>query len=96
MPEKEQFQLGDNRSLDEVINEMNDCGFLTSFCTTCYRSKRTGKDFMCVAKPGNIQNYCEANGVLTFKEYLLDYASTTTKNSGERLIQRELEKIKVI
>lgn len=93
MPEKEQFQLGDNRSLDEVINEMNDCGFLTSFCTACYRSKRTGKDFMCVAKLGNIQNYCEANGILTFKEYLLDYASTTTKNSGERLIQRELEKI---
>lgn len=93
VPEKEQFQLGDNRSLDEVVKEMNDSGFLTSFCTACYRSGRTGENFMCVAKPGNIQNYCEANGILTLKEYLLDYASDQTKETGEKLIEKELEKI---
>lgn len=93
IPDKEQFQLGDMRSLDSVIGEMSDNGFLTSFCTACYRSGRTGENFMCKAKPGEIQNFCEANGLLTFKEYLIDYASEETKIKGEKIIAKELETI---
>ncbi len=93
IPDKEQFQLGDMRSLDSVIGEMSDNDFLTSFCTACYRSGRTGENFMCKAKPGEIQNFCEANGLLTFKEYLLDYASEETKVKGEKIIAKELETI---
>ena len=79
------------RSLDEVIKEM--CGFdyITSFCTACYRSGRTGEDFMCIAKPGLIQEYCIPNAILTFKEYLLDYASEETRRLGENVIKKELD-----
>lgn len=93
IPEREQFQLGDMRSLDEVIKEM--CGFdyITSFCTACYRSGRTGEDFMCIAKPGLIQEYCVPNAILTFKEYLLDYASEETRKLGENVIKKELDMI---
>lgn len=93
IPDKEQFQLGDMRSLDEVIGQMCDLGFLTSFCTACYRSGRTGEEFMCKAKPGEIQNFCEANGIFTFKEYLIDYASEETRKRGEKIISKELDKI---
>lgn len=93
IPEKEQFHLGDIRSLDDVIKEMCEFGYLTSFCTACYRSGRTGEDFMDIAKPGNIQNFCIPNGILTFKEYLLDYASDETKKAGEKLIEDELIEI---
>ncbi|WP_077369059.1 [FeFe] hydrogenase H-cluster radical SAM maturase HydG [Anaerosalibacter sp. Marseille-P3206] len=93
IPDKEQFQLGDMRSLDSIIGEMSDNGFLTSFCTACYRSGRTGEDFMCKAKPGEIQNFCRANAILTFKEYLLDYASDETKVKGEAIIAKELASI---
>lgn len=93
IPDKEQFQLGDMRSLDEVIGQMCDLGFLTSFCTACYRSGRTGEEFMCKAKPGEIQNFCEANGIFTFKEYLIDYASEETRKRGEKIISKELDKL---
>ena len=93
IPDKEQFQLGDMRSLDSVIGEMSDNGFLTSFCTACYRLGRTGETFMSKAKPGEIQNFCRANAILTFKEYLLDYASEETKVKGEKIIAKELETI---
>ncbi|HHV38682.1 MAG TPA: [FeFe] hydrogenase H-cluster radical SAM maturase HydG [Tepidimicrobium sp.] len=93
IPEKEQFQLGDTRSLDEIIEEMCRLGYLTSFCTACYRSGRTGEDFMDIARPGDIQDFCTPNGILTFKEYLLDYASDNTKKAGNQLIEEELKKI---
>jgi len=93
IPDKEQFQLGDMRSLDSIIGEMSDNGFLTSFCTACYRSGRTGENFMSKAKPGEIQNFCRANAILTFKEYLLDYASDETKVKGENIISKELASI---
>lgn len=93
IPEKEQFHLGDIRPLDDVIKEMCELGYLTSFCTACYRSGRTGEDFMDIAKPGDIQNFCVPNGILTFKEYLLDYASNETRKAGEKLIQNELREI---
>ena len=93
IPDKEQFHLGDMRSLDSIIGEMSDNGFLTSFCTACYRLGRTGENFMSKAKPGEIQNFCRANAVLTFKEYLLDYASEETQKKGEKIIAKELAMI---
>lgn len=92
-PTKEQFQLGDTRELDDVVREMSEMNFLSSFCTACYRSGRTGEDFMCIAKPGDIQHFCAANGILTFKEYLIDYASPETRVLGEKMIEKELERI---
>jgi len=93
VPTKEQFQLGDTRELDDVVREMSEMNFLSSFCTACYRSGRTGEDFMCIAKPGDIQHFCAANGILTFKEYLIDYASPETRALGEKMIEKELERI---
>jgi 2-iminoacetate synthase len=86
-----QFQLGDHRSLDEVVRDITDMGFTPSFCTACYRLGRTGRDFMDLAKPGEIKNHCEPNAVSTFEEYLIDYASPVTRAAGERLIQVRLD-----
>jgi len=93
IPDKEQFQLGDMRSLDDVINELSKEGYITSFCTACYRSGRTGQHFMEMAKPGLIQDFCIPNAILTFKEYLLDYATEDTKLAGEKIIEMELDKL---
>lgn len=81
-----QFSLGDHRTLDEVIRDVVQNGYLPSFCTACYRSGRTGEDFMCLAKPGNIKNMCFVNSLLTFYEYLLDYAPENTQNIGKQFI----------
>ena len=78
----EQFSVGDTRSLDEVIYELSTHGFIPSFCTSCYRLGRVGKDFMDYAKPGLIQRFCQPNALLTFKEYLIDYASEKTQEAG--------------
>ena len=83
-----QFNLGDTRTLDEVILDITERGHIPSFCTACYRLGRTGKDFMDLAKPGLIQKFCQTNAVFTFKEYLLDYASPATREAGEKLIQK--------
>lgn len=90
-----QFNLGDTRTLDEVILDITERGHIPSFCTACYRLGRTGKDFMDLAKPGLIQKFCQTNAVFTFKEYLLDYASPQTRIAGEKLIRQMLaEKFK--
>jgi len=68
-----QFEIADERSLAEVIEDLADRGFIPSFCTSCYRTGRTGEDFMDLAKPGDIKNFCQPNALLTFEEYLLDY-----------------------
>ena len=68
-----QFVIADERSLAEVIEDLADRGFIPSFCTSCYRTGRTGEDFMDLAKPGDIKNFCQPNAILTFEEYLLDY-----------------------
>ena len=81
-----QFNLGDTRTLDEVILDITEKGHIPSFCTACYRLGRTGKDFMDLAKPGLIQKFCQTNAVFSFKEYLLDYATPATLLAGERLI----------
>jgi 2-iminoacetate synthase len=86
-----QFNLGDTRTLDEVILDITERGHIPSFCTACYRLGRTGKDFMDLAKPGLIQKFCQTNAVFSFKEYLLDYATPATREAGEKLIQKMLD-----
>jgi 2-iminoacetate synthase len=82
-----QFSLGDHRSLDEVIRDVAEMGYIPSFCTGCYRLGRTGQDFMDRAKPGDIKNHCGPNAISTFMEYLMDYASYETRLIGEDLIE---------
>jgi 2-iminoacetate synthase len=86
-----QFNLGDTRTPDEVICDITTMGHIPSFCTACYRLGRTGRDFMELAKPGLIQKFCRTNAILTFKEYLLDYASSSTRMAGEERISRLVE-----
>lgn len=88
-----QFQLGDHRSLNEVVQELASMGFIPSFCTACYRLGRTGADFMDLAKPGLIKLKCDPNAVTTFQEYLLDYASEAARCAGEQAIECELNKM---
>ncbi|QJB57552.1 [FeFe] hydrogenase H-cluster radical SAM maturase HydG [Pseudodesulfovibrio sp. zrk46] len=91
-PDVQQFCIGDNRSLDEIILSIaGEHGYVPSWCTACYRMGRTGEHFMELAKTGFIQEFCLPNGLLTFKEYLEDYASDETKAAGNALIQREVE-----
>ena len=91
--EKEQFEQGDVRPLDEVIQQLVNDGYIPSFCTACYRLGRTGEIFMEYAKPGFIQNMCTPNALLTLQEYLTDFASPETKSAGEALIQREIAEL---
>ncbi|MFW5782756.1 MAG: [FeFe] hydrogenase H-cluster radical SAM maturase HydG, partial [Candidatus Muiribacteriaceae bacterium] len=93
IPDSQQFAIGDFRTLDEVINDLARSGFIPSFCTGCYRLGRTGIDFMAITKPGLIQHYCQPNALLTFSEYLLDYASPDTRRLGESVVRSELDKI---
>lgn len=86
-----QFQLGDHRSLDEVIASMIESGYVPSFCTGCYRKGRVGQDFMDLAKPGLIKQYCLPNALFTFREYLNDFASPETKAKGLALIDQMVE-----
>ena len=88
-----QFDVSDNRPLDEVVNWLMKMGYLPSFCTACYREGRTGDRFMSLCKSGQIQNCCHPNALMTLKEYLMDYASEDTKKVGEELIRKELETI---
>ncbi len=88
-----QFNLNDHRSLDEVVRDICRLGYLPSFCTTCYRVGRTGDVFMKLAKTGKIHEMCQPNALLTFKEYLLDYAAPETKRIGEQSILHHLNAI---
>lgn len=88
-----QFQVNDERSLDEVIRSICEAGFLPSFCTACYRNGRTGDRFMSLAKVGEIQNLCQPNAIMTFKEYLEDFASPETRTIGEKVIGEYLTHI---
>lgn len=91
--EREQFQLGDIRSLDQVMRELLVDGYIPSFCTACYRLGRTGEQFMEFAIPGFIQNLCTPNALSTLMEYLMDYATPETRVAGEDAVRRELEKM---
>lgn len=88
-----QFDVSDNRTLDEVVKWLIDLGYVPSFCTACYREGRTGDRFMSLCKSGQIQNCCLPNALMTLKEYLMDYASPETREVGEVLIRRELDDI---
>ncbi len=90
----EQFTIHDNRSLNEVMDELIDGGYIPSFCTACYRKGRTGEHFMEFSIPGFIKRFCTPNGLLTLAEYLCDYAPETTANKGWALIDKELELMK--
>ncbi len=88
-----QFDRSDTRTLDEVVNWLMELGYIPSFCTACYREGRTGDHFMSLAKTGAIQNCCQPNALMTLKEYLTDYASEKTRETGEKLIREEMKEI---
>jgi 2-iminoacetate synthase len=88
-----QFNVEDHRSPDEVIQSLCGSGYIPSYCTACYRQGRTGDRFMQLAKTGNIHNVCQPNAIMTFQEYLLDYASEDTKKAGEETIKQHLNEI---
>ena len=88
-----QFDVSDNRTLDEVLHWLMTLGYVPSFCTACYREGRTGDRFMELLKSRQIINCCHPNALMTLKEYLEDYASPETKAVGEELIARELKTI---
>lgn len=89
----EQFDVSDQRSLDEVVRWLMEMGYIPSFCTACYREGRTGDRFMSLCKSGQIQNCCHPNALMTLKEFLMDYASEETRALGEKMIQDELANI---
>lgn len=89
--DSEQFQIGDDRSLDEVIEELIKTDYLPSFCTACYRLGRTGEHFMEFSVPGFIKRYCGPNAMLTLAEYLEDYARPDLKKRGYESIYRKIE-----
>ena len=89
----EQFDVSDNRTLDEVVNWLMRNDYIPSFCTACYREGRTGDRFMTLCKNRQIQNCCHPNALMTLKEYLMDYASEDTKALGEKMIEKELNNI---
>jgi len=92
--ERQQFILGDTRNLDEVIREFSGDGYITSFCTAGYRCGRTGDRIMKLLRTGQEGRFCKLNAVLTFREWLDDFASEETKEAGERVIRKELEEIR--
>ncbi len=91
--DSEQFDVSDQRTLDEVVNWLMEKDHIPSFCTACYREGRTGDRFMSLCKSGQILNCCHPNALMTLTEYLVDYASEDTKKRGFALIDQELEKI---
>ena len=95
-PEEEnsaQFDVSDNRTLDEVVRWLMEMDYVPSFCTACYREGRTGDRFMTLLKSGQIVNCCHPNALMTLKEYLEDYASEETRAIGDALIEKELDVI---
>ena len=89
----EQFDVSDQRSLDEVVGWLMENGHIPSFCTACYREGRTGDRFMALCKNGQILNCCHPNALMTLTEYLVDYASDYTKQIGFKMIENELGRI---
>ena len=89
----EQFDVSDQRSLDEVVCWLMENGHIPSFCTACYREGRTGDRFMSLCKSGQILNCCHPNALMTLTEYLVDYASDKTRKIGYEMIEKELNRI---
>jgi 2-iminoacetate synthase len=91
---EQQFMLGDTRSLEELIGDLASMGMITSFCTAGYRCGRTGECIMDLLRSGKEGKFCKLNAIITFKEWLDDFASEKTKRAGEALIQREIEEVR--
>ncbi len=91
--DSEQFDVSDQRTLDEVVRWLMENGHIPSFCTACYREGRTGDRFMSLCKNGQILNCCHPNALMTLTEFLVDYASDATRKAGYRLIDEELKRI---
>lgn len=89
----EQFDVSDQRTLDDVVRWLMQMGFIPSFCTACYREGRTGDRFMSLCKSGQILNCCHPNALMTLTEFLTDYATNATKAVGFDLIEKELSRI---
>ncbi len=92
--ERQQFVIGDSRSLDEVVREMAQLGFITSFCTAGYRCGRTGHKIMDMLKCGTEGEFCKLNAIITYREWLDDFGSEETKKVAEPLIQKEIAEVK--
>lgn len=90
---KEQFKINDDRTLNQVIDELLDSDYLPSFCTACYRKGRTGQHFMEFSVPGFIKKFCTPNAMLTLAEYIMDYASPETAEKGWRVIDRNMDQL---
>lgn len=88
-----QFDVNDNRTLDEVVGWLLELGYIPSFCTACYRQGRTGDRFMSLVKAGQIANCCGPNALMTLQEYLMDYASPNTRANAVKIMEREIETI---
>src|ERR1035437_2081233 len=91
---REQFKINDDRSLNEIMDELIETGYMPSFCTACYRLGRTGEHFMEFSVPGFIKRFCTPNAILTLSEYLVDYAPAHTAEKGWELIEKELTGLK--
>ncbi|MBN1975734.1 MAG: [FeFe] hydrogenase H-cluster radical SAM maturase HydG [Sedimentisphaerales bacterium] len=92
--DKQQFILGDIRSLDAVVRELAESGYITSFCTAGYRCGRTGKKIMDLLRTGCEGHFCKLNAIITFREWLDDFASEQTKQVGEKVIEKEIAEVK--
>lgn len=88
-----QFETSDRRTLDEVVKWLLEGDYLPSWCTACYRAGRTGDRFMSLAKTGEIATYCQANAIMTLKEYAQDYARPATQKAAQKVIEAEIPKI---
>lgn len=91
---RQQFMLGDTRTLDELIREFAENGLIVSFCTAGYRCGRTGKKIMDLLKNGHERQFCKLNAILTFREWLDDFASEETRKAGKHVIELELNEVK--
>ena len=94
LKDAEQFTIRDEVSLDKFLKDICEIGEIPSFCTACYRAGRTGEEFMKYAKTQFIHNFCMPNAILTFKEYIIDYASEETAKIGNKVIEKYLKKLK--
>jgi 2-iminoacetate synthase len=90
----QQFMLSDTRSLEEMIRYLAQQGIITSFCTAGYRCGRTGGCIMDALKTGKEGKFCKINAVLTFQEWLDDFASDETKAICRPVLEKELQGIK--
>jgi 2-iminoacetate synthase len=88
-----QFRINDNRSLNEIIDELLAQDMLPSFCTACYRLGRTGEHFMEFSVPGFIKRFCTPNAILTLAEYLVDYAPERTAKEGWKVIEKNMDSL---